>query len=117
MDEFGVKAGGNLRLTDPLGYLDFIAVQKHATLVVTDSGGIQEETTFLGVPCLTVRSNTERPITVSMGTNTIVGTDLTCMVKEAGRICDGLGKTGRVPPLWDGRAGERIADIVVHLRQ
>jgi UDP-N-acetylglucosamine 2-epimerase (non-hydrolysing) len=79
-------------LIDPIGYLEFLSLQKNATLLITDSGGIQEETTFLGVPCLTVRENTERPITVEMGTNTIVGQDMGRLKEEVGRILDGKGK-------------------------
>jgi UDP-N-acetylglucosamine 2-epimerase (non-hydrolysing) len=97
-------------LMEPLGYLQFLALQRHATLVITDSGGVQEETTFLGVPCLTVRENTERPITVSLGTNVLVGRDCTRLVAEARAVITGGGKIGQVPPLWDGCAGSRIAD-------
>jgi len=101
-----------LRLIDPLGYLDFLALQAHATLVITDSGGIQEETTYLGVPCLTLRENTERPITVTLGTNTLVGQDMDRLRAEVGRILAGVGKRGQVPPLWDGQAAERIAQVI-----
>jgi len=101
-----------LHLIDPVGYLEFIALQKQATLVITDSGGIQEETTFLGVPCLTVRQNTERPVTVDLGTNVLVGQDMEKLRTEVYRILDGKTKKGIVPPLWDGRAGERIAEVV-----
>jgi len=104
----------NLRLIEPLGYLDFLALQKNATLVITDSGGIQEETTFLGVPCLTVRQNTERPITVEMGTNIVVGQDMQRLKIEVYNILDGKAKKGSVPPLWDGKASERIADIILN---
>jgi len=99
-------------MIDPVGYLDFICLQKNARLVITDSGGIQEETTFLGVPCLTVRENTERPVTVSMGTNTLVGQDMERLHLEVDRILAGRAKRGAIPPLWDGRASERIADIL-----
>ncbi|MBN1105230.1 MAG: UDP-N-acetylglucosamine 2-epimerase (non-hydrolyzing) [Deltaproteobacteria bacterium] len=105
-------ASKGLSLVDPLGYLEFLSLQANASAVITDSGGIQEETTFLGVPCLTVRENTERPVTVDMGTNTLVGRDMDRLKKEIENILDGHGKGGRVPPLWDGRAAERIADIV-----
>ena len=113
MGEFGTTTSGNLTLTNPLGYIEFLALQKHATFVVTDSGGVQEETTFLRVPCLTIRPNTERPITLSQGSNTLVGSDFSRLQEEAQRAFEGQGKTGRVPPLWDGHAAERIADIVV----
>lgn len=102
----------NLQLAPPVGYLDFLALQQHAALVITDSGGIQEETTFLGVPCLTVRPNTERPITVTVGTNTLVGQDMDRLQQEAHRILQGSNKQGGIPPLWDGQAGERIAEIL-----
>ncbi|MBN1424920.1 UDP-N-acetylglucosamine 2-epimerase, partial [Candidatus Fermentibacteria bacterium] len=102
-----------LRLLPPLGYLDFLALQMHATVVITDSGGMQEETTYLGVPCLTVRANTERPITVSMGTNTLIGRDMIRLRAEVSHILGGHGKRGEIPPLWDGRAAERIASIIV----
>ena len=87
-------------------------MQSRATAVITDSGGIQEETTFLRVPCLTLRSNTERPITVTMGTNTLVGQDKKKLASELSAILEGRGKKGNVPPLWDGHAGERIADVL-----
>ena len=101
-----------LRLIDPVGYIEFLSLQRSAALVITDSGGIQEETTFLGIPCLTVRENTERPITVRLGTNILVGRDMDLLKAETKRILSGKGKTGTIPPLWDGKAGERIADII-----
>ena len=102
-----------LKLADPIGYLDFLALTANARLVMTDSGGIQEETTALGVPCLTVRHNTERPVTVEVGSNTLVGTDPAQVVPAAVAVLEGRGKKGRVPDLWDGRAAERIARILV----
>jgi UDP-N-acetylglucosamine 2-epimerase (non-hydrolysing) len=102
-----------LKLTEPIGYLDFLALTANARLVMTDSGGIQEETTALGVPCLTVRHNTERPVTVEVGTNTLVGTDPAQVVPAAIAVLEGRGKKGRVPELWDGHAAERIARILV----
>lgn len=102
----------HLHLTDPVGYLEFLALQSHARLVITDSGGIQEETTFLGVPCLTVRENTERPITVTLGTNILVGQDMHRLRTEVHRVLRREVKPGQIPPLWDGQAGERIAAIV-----
>lgn len=102
----------NLRLVDPLGYLDFLKLMSGATLVLTDSGGIQEETTILGVPCLTLRENTERPITVEMGSNQIVGTDADKIVGAYRRIMDGRRRQPAVPPLWDGHAAERIVGIL-----
>lgn len=103
----------NLRLIQPVGYLEFLALQKSATVVITDSGGIQEETTFLGVPCLTVRENTERPVTVEAGTNVLVGQDMKRLKREVYKILDGKAKKGSVPPLWDGKASERIAEVVL----
>jgi UDP-N-acetylglucosamine 2-epimerase (non-hydrolysing) len=114
LDEWGltVPPDGSVRLMDPLGYLEFLALQKHAAFVVTDSGGVQEETTLLRVPCLTVRPNTERPITVSLGTNTLVGHDMALLKHETDRILAGHAKQGQIPPLWDGKASQRIADII-----
>jgi UDP-N-acetylglucosamine 2-epimerase (non-hydrolysing) len=104
---------GMLRFLDPLPYIEFLALQRRATVVITDSGGIQEETTFLNVPCLTVRENTERPITVECGTNTLVGRDINRLGEEVQLVLAGKGKRGRVPQLWDGHAAERIAKIIV----
>jgi len=101
-----------LHLIDPLGYLEFLALQRDARLVITDSGGVQEETTFLGVPCLTVRENTERPVTVELGTNILVGQDMVKLRQEANRVISGKHKPGRIPPLWDGNSGQRIADTI-----
>jgi UDP-N-acetylglucosamine 2-epimerase (non-hydrolysing) len=101
-----------LRLLDPLPYLEFLALQTRATVVVTDSGGIQEETTYLGVPCLTVRDNTERPVTVAIGTNILVGRNPERTRQEVERILAGERKRGTLPPLWEGRAAARIANIL-----
>ena len=100
-------------LTEPLGYLDFVQCMDNALVVVTDSGGVQEESTVLGVPCITVRDNTERPVTVSEGTNVVVGRNPTRLLEEAFRVLRGEGKKGRVPALWDGSAAERIVRILV----
>ncbi len=105
-----------LFLIDPVGYLEFLFLQHNAVVVITDSGGIQEETTFLNVPCLTVRENTERPITVELGTNKVVGLDFARLRGEVGKILKGDAKKGEVPPLWDGKAGERIAAIITSRR-
>ena len=102
----------NLRLTEPLGYLEFLDLMMHAKMVLTDSGGIQEETTILGIPCLTIRESTERPITITEGTNTLVGTSPGRIIAEAQRILSGDSKVGRTPELWDGRAAERIVAII-----
>ncbi len=107
--------GGNapeLRMLPPQGYLDFLRLMSEARVVLTDSGGIQEETTALGVPCLTLRDNTERPITVDEGSNTLVGSDAEALRAAARRVLDGDAKRGRVPELWDGRAAARIADVL-----
>jgi UDP-N-acetylglucosamine 2-epimerase (non-hydrolysing) len=102
-----------LRLIPPIGYLDFLCLLSKATLVLTDSGGIQEETTALGVPCLTLRDNTERPVTISEGTNLLVGTDPRKIIAAAQNILEGRSKAGRLPPLWDGKAAERIVEILL----
>ncbi len=109
--DFGFDTGQFLVL-DPLPYVDFLGLQSRAAVVITDSGGIQEETTYLGIPCLTVRENTERPITVSAGTNVLVGRDPKKLSAELSRVLAGKSKKGTTPPLWDGHAGERIADIL-----
>jgi UDP-N-acetylglucosamine 2-epimerase (non-hydrolysing) len=109
--EFGIDSQ-NLRLLDPLPYIEFLSLQTRAAVVITDSGGIQEETTYLGVPCLTLRPNTERPITVTSGTNILVGDDRGRLIAELGKIMEGKQKKGVTPPLWDGRTGERIANIL-----
>jgi UDP-N-acetylglucosamine 2-epimerase (non-hydrolysing) len=105
--------GKGLKLVEPLGYLDFLALTAGARLVMTDSGGIQEETTALGVPCLTLRENTERPVTVEVGTNQLVGTDPAKAVAAARQVLDGRGKKGRIPELWDGQAAGRVAGVLV----
>ncbi|HYP28403.1 MAG TPA: UDP-N-acetylglucosamine 2-epimerase (non-hydrolyzing) [Blastocatellia bacterium] len=102
----------DLIATEPLGYLDFLQLYSNSRLVLTDSGGIQEETTALGIPCLTLRSNTERPITVSEGTNRLVGSDPLLIEREAFAALDGQTARGRVPELWDGRAAGRIVDAI-----
>jgi len=109
--DFGLHAD-QLQVLDPLSYLEFLGMQSRATVVITDSGGIQEETTYLGVPCLTLRENTERPVTVSMGTNVLVGRDPDKLRAELVRIFAGDAKKGTIPPLWDGHAGERIAALL-----
>ena len=108
-----VSAIKELRIIDPLGYLDFLNLSSSARLVLTDSGGIQEETTALGIPCLTLRENTERPITVEMGTNVVVGTDTTKIISAATAALNGSAKkVARQPPLWDGHTSERILDAL-----
>jgi UDP-N-acetylglucosamine 2-epimerase (non-hydrolysing) len=102
---------GRLRLIDPQGYLDFIGLVERARVVLTDSGGIQEETTILGVPCLTLRENTERPITITHGTNQLVGTDPRRIAAAWARAKSATAAP-KAPPLWDGHAAERIADVL-----
>ncbi len=106
----GIK---RLRLIEPLGYLEFIGLVASAQAVITDSGGIQEETTYLQVPCLTMRENTERPVTVDVGTNVLVGSDRQALETELRHILAGIPKTGSIPPLWDGKASERIVSLLI----
>jgi UDP-N-acetylglucosamine 2-epimerase (non-hydrolysing) len=108
----GMKVPAGVRAISPVGYLDFIALEAGAAIVLTDSGGIQEETTVLGIPCLTLRDTTERPITVTEGTNRVVGRDPRRIIDEAKRAL-GERVVPRRPELWDGRAGERIAEILI----
>ena len=111
--QLGGKAPA-LRLTEPLGYLDFLALMADARFVLTDSGGVQEETTALGVPCITMRDNTERPVTILEGTNTLAGTSPPAIRAEARKLLGGEGKRGRVPALWDGHAAGRIAAVLAN---
>src|SRR2546421_4440774 len=119
VDELGlgprIQSMKNLRVIDPVGYLDFLRLTSCARLVLTDSGGIQEETTVLGIPCITLRENTERPITVEMGTNEIAGTDTNKIIAAADRaLSNPLPRANvRIPEFWDGRAADRILDALV----
>jgi UDP-N-acetylglucosamine 2-epimerase (non-hydrolysing) len=118
--EFGLEGAlnqvDNLILQEPLGYLEFLQLMQHASAVITDSGGIQEETTYLKVPCLTLRPSTERPVTVTKGTNELLPLDAGRVVEALrGRLEKG-GTGGQVPPLWDGNAAERIVDVVRAVR-
>ena len=110
--EYGIEVPAGVRLVPPLGYLEFLGVMAGCKFMLTDSGGIQEETTALGVPCLTLRDNTERPITIDEGTNTLLGSDAASILPAVEQILAMGGKAGRVPDLWDGRAAERVADII-----
>jgi N-acetylglucosaminyldiphosphoundecaprenol N-acetyl-beta-D-mannosaminyltransferase len=112
MEKFGVDFGPQVELMSPQGYMAFLHLWKDAVVVLTDSGGMQEETTALGVPCVTVRDNTERPITLKEGTNVLAGTDPKLVVAAARQAIAGRSKRGRRPALWDGRAAERIVDIL-----
>jgi UDP-N-acetylglucosamine 2-epimerase (non-hydrolysing) len=102
----------NLLLLNPIGYLHFLRLQEDAKFVITDSGGIQEESTFLSVPCLTIRENTERPITITQGTNTLVGTDPIRIVEESLKIISGNGKNGKIPKFWDDKVAQRIIGVL-----
>ena len=108
-----VKQMKNLIIADPLSYIDSMSIMESASMVLTDSGGIQEETTFLGIPCLTLRNNTERPVTVTEGTNQLVGTTPERIVDSAMEILRTGGKKGKTPKLWDGRAAERIVKVML----
>ena len=112
IDRFGLAdlvAGASIAVLPPQGYLEMLGLMASARLVLTDSGGLQEETTALGIPCLTIRENTERPITVEQGTNTMVGADPVAIMRGVDDVLAGRGKSGRNPEFWDGRAAERIA--------
>ena len=115
LDRFGIIPSENIHMTAPLPYMEFLNLFKDAAVVLTDSGGIQEETTALGVPCLTVRENTERPITVEQGTNELVGTSAEKILSCFDEIKRGEWKRGQRPDLWDGRAAERIVDVLREL--
>jgi len=110
-----IKRMKNLIMTEPLGYLDFLCLMANSKLVITDSGGIQEETTVLGVPCITLRKNTERPVTVEQGTNLLVSTDKEKVVSKAMEVIgDKIELKSRIPELWDGKAAERIVKIILN---
>jgi UDP-N-acetylglucosamine 2-epimerase (non-hydrolysing) len=110
LEKFNLHRNGNaLRLVEPLSYLDFLALETRASVVITDSGGVQEETTFLGIPCLTMRDNTERPVTIQLGTNKLVGRNPELLLREIGQLQQGRRAPTQVPPLWDGHTAERIA--------
>ncbi len=113
MERFGIEVSQSITLTEPMGYMDFLNLWKDAKLMLTDSGGLQEETTALGVPCLTLRENTERPVTIDEGTNVLVGTEPAAIEAAATDILDHGGKAGRRPALWDGHAAERIVEVLL----
>ena len=108
-----INPKNSITLLNPLPYLEFLNLMTNSKLVYTDSGGIQEETTILGIPCLTLRENTERPVTITEGTNTIVGNNREKILNESHKILAGKGKKGRIPKLWDGKAAERIVNILL----
>jgi UDP-N-acetylglucosamine 2-epimerase (non-hydrolysing) len=113
--EGGIQHHPQLRMIAPVGYLDFLCLMSKAALVLTDSGGIQEETTALGIPCLTLRENTERPVTISDGTNLLVGTAPAKIVAVARDVLAGKSKGGRIPPMWDGQAAKRIVEALLRV--
>jgi UDP-N-acetylglucosamine 2-epimerase (non-hydrolysing) len=117
MAEFGlmekVERMERLSMVEPLRYLDFLKLMMEARFILTDSGGVQEETTFLGISCLTLRENTERPVTVTCGTNVVVGTDNGRIVEEGQKILNGDIRQGSIPKLWDGKAAKRIVDVIL----
>jgi len=124
IDQFGLgqrfaelNSKKGLVIVDPLGYLDFLCLMMNARLVMTDSGGIQEEATVLDIPCLTLRENTERPITISQGTNILAGSNTEKIVAEVFNVLEGRGKRGTCPELWDGRTSERIVSILLDKMQ
>jgi UDP-N-acetylglucosamine 2-epimerase (non-hydrolysing) len=112
ISEFGVTVRENVKLFDPIGYVDFLALQAHAAVVVTDSGGVQEETTFLGVPCLTVRPNTERPVTITTGTNQLVERNREAIVSAIKKaLARPRNEIIKHPDLWDGNTATRIVTL------
>ena len=112
IDEFKIDLSKNVHMLDPLGFRESLFLWKDAVMVMTDSGGLQEETTALGVPCITIRENTERPITIEMGTNILAGNKNADILRCYREIMRGT-KKGKVPPLWDGKAAERIVEILL----
>ena len=108
----GLEVGPDVVLTDPVGYLDFLSLQADARAVLTDSGGVQEETTFLGVPCFTLRDNTERPVTIRAGTNTLLGLEPERIALIPDALASNDGAPAERPPLWDGRAADRVVDAI-----
>jgi len=113
LEAAGVTASPGLRIVEPLGYLDFLNLLSAAAGVLTDSGGIQEESTYLGVPCLTLRDNTERPVTVEMGTNVLLGLRPERVAEAPDLIAEVRAREGTVPPLWDGAAAGRITEVLL----
>ncbi|NHZ85043.1 MAG: UDP-N-acetylglucosamine 2-epimerase (non-hydrolyzing) [Planctomycetia bacterium] len=112
-NKLDILNNANFHLIEPLGYLDFLGLMKNATTVITDSGGIQEETTYLSIPCITVRENTERPITISMGTNQLIGQDINRIPDLVSHAVNKKKRSNLIPPLWDGKASERIVEILI----
>ncbi len=116
LDKFGiVHDNPQLHLIEPLGYLEFLALQVHASLVLTDSGGIQEETTYLGIPCLTARANTERPVTINLGTNQLVGSSKELLLSAMRKKLSEPKPQGKLPPSWDGHTAQRVVEVFKQL--
>jgi len=115
MEAFNIKPGTNIKLTDPLSYMEFLNLWKDAKLALTDSGGLQEETTALGIPCLTIRENTERPITVTQGTNELMGTSKEKILESFEKIMTDNWKAGQKPKFWDGNAAQRIIKLICNI--
>ena len=114
MEAFNISPGKNIELTEPLSYMEFLNLWKDSRVALTDSGGLQEETTALGIPCLTIRENTERPITVTQGTNELMGNSKEKILAAFDQIMNREWKTGRKPKFWDGRAAERIIELILN---
>jgi UDP-N-acetylglucosamine 2-epimerase (non-hydrolysing) len=117
ISEFGLEfifSNPNIHIVDPLGYFEFLKLVKYSRAVITDSGGIQEESTYLGVPCLTIRPNTERPVTITMGTNTLLPLELDEILQYIHQIMAGNYKKGEIPVYWDGNATQRIVEIIAN---
>lgn len=108
-----IESISGMKITEPAGYLEFISLMSKSKLVLTDSGGLQEETTALGIPCLTIRENTERPVTITQGTNQLVGTDRERIVQSGKEALQGQGKAGQIPKFWDGKTSARIVDVLL----
>jgi len=115
LDAFGILSSLNpgVILTEPIGYIDFITLIKNCELILTDSGGIQEESTYLGVQCITIRTTTERPVTVEKGTNQLVGDDYAKAEQVAVEVLNGKKKQGEIPEKWDGKTAEKISEIII----
>jgi UDP-N-acetylglucosamine 2-epimerase (non-hydrolysing) len=113
IDKFNIKFSDNITLLPPLGFKEALFLWKDAAIVITDSGGLQEETTALGVPCITLRENTERPVTIKMGTNILAGTKKESILNAYRESINGKGKEYNVPPKWDGRGAERIWKVLM----
>ncbi|HFD04953.1 MAG TPA: UDP-N-acetylglucosamine 2-epimerase (non-hydrolyzing) [Firmicutes bacterium] len=114
--QFGIDLNeiSNMKIIEPISYIDLLSMENDAKCIITDSGGIQEESTFLNIPCFTIRENTERPITAEVGSNTIVGTDKNAIVDNVMRCLDGECKYGEIPELWDGQTAKRIVEVIEH---